>query len=229
MLPSTKDEAPRLERWHPDSVKGEASITVVAPQAPNCTIVSYTVNPSKVSTGSSLIGRKLLQNSVTIQQPGVTVLTGLQDQQKYDLTVVGNCQDGTKTPEGHLSVDYSYPSPPPPPPPAPSPPPPPAPSPPPSPAPAPTAPIQIQLGSSGRFTVAINQWMGGSEMDLLDYNIKITDTGTGCTSLLTCGDSLSGCGISGLVLGGTIFVPVQEDPLQLLRRFFSRTPTSIHH
>lgn len=41
-------------------------------------------------------------------------------------------------------------------------------------------------------------------MDLLDYNIKIIDTGNGCTSSFTCGDALSGCGISGLVLGDDV-------------------------
>lgn len=117
VLPSSTDEAPRLERWTPQYKNSSAQVTVVAPLQPNCTITSYTVTTTLPSPGASLVGRKLLQTDipppVTTPAPGPVTITDIRYEtnspKTYNLAVVGNCDDGSKTPEGHLSVTFECP------------------------------------------------------------------------------------------------------------------------
>ena len=113
IVPTRAQETPHLERWTPNYQNQSAQVTIIAPQKPSCTISSYTL--TSVVLGSRFInnGRKLLQStatpSVSAQAPGPVTITNVlystSSTKAYNLSVVGNCDDGSKTPEGHLSVN----------------------------------------------------------------------------------------------------------------------------
>jgi len=117
ILPTSTEETPRLERWTPNYKGKSAEVTVVAPMKPNCTIKSYTVTTTVPVSSVSLVGRKLLQSPlpapVTVTAPGPVTLSpvsyGINNPETFNLAVVGNCLDGSKTPEGHLSVTFLCP------------------------------------------------------------------------------------------------------------------------
>ena len=117
IVPSSALESPSLVSWTPDFRTKGGTVTVVAPQAINCTggIVEYTVTGTE-SSGTSVVGRKrhLLQSpafSVTSSVPAtVTIANGVSYNSgtpTLDMEVVGKCADGSLTPSGHLSVNLA--------------------------------------------------------------------------------------------------------------------------
>ena len=115
IVPSSALESPGLVNWTPDFRTRGGTVTVVAPQAVNCTggIVEYTVTGTESSGGVPMIGRKrhllqVLVFTVTSAGPGpVTIANGVSygiSNYNLDMEVVGKCADGSSTPSGHLSV-----------------------------------------------------------------------------------------------------------------------------
>ena len=118
IVPSSALESPSLVNWNPNYKTKGGTVTVVAPQAVNCTggIVEYTITGNEPSRQTALIGRKrrLLQTpafTVTSPSPGmVTIKNGVNydsGPNTLDMEVVGKCADGSVTPSGHLSVNLA--------------------------------------------------------------------------------------------------------------------------
>ena len=119
IVPSSALESPSLVSWTPDFTTRGGTVTVVAPQAVNCTggIVEYTVTGTEVFGLTALTGRKrhLLQTTpaftVTSSSPGpVNITNGVSynsGPNTLDMKVVGKCADGSMTPSGHLSVNLA--------------------------------------------------------------------------------------------------------------------------
>lgn len=97
-MPKRIAEAPRLENWRPNYNNQSAQVTVVAPKTPICNITSYVVSST-------------VPSSATAQAPGPITIINIQYASKYNISVVGVCEDGSKTPEGHLAVSTVNPLP----------------------------------------------------------------------------------------------------------------------
>ena len=99
--PAQAREAPSLSNWNPNYAKQAGSIDVIAPQKVDCNatggIVEYTVS-YKMSGASGAPATLSTKSPGTVTLPDNSVQYGIG--QTLDITVVGECADGTKTPEG---------------------------------------------------------------------------------------------------------------------------------
>ena len=99
--PAQAKVAPSLSNWNPNYAKQAGSIDVVAPQMVDCNsaggIVEYTVG-YKMSGASGAPATLSTKSPGTVTLPDNSVQYGIG--QSLDITVVGECADGTKTPEG---------------------------------------------------------------------------------------------------------------------------------